>query len=249
MDTRRALSQDPEADCGDAWVEGWSGTSESTASRHEQRLSALVTPALECYPSIHSHSLSLSLPKLSLPNDHSFVAPTPSLHIRQNSIIVKNVNQTYSHLLSILERSDDTKSLAEECDLPEEYSASVEDTVTQYAGTSPTAPATDSDCGDMGETPVQRFKYEKEIHFMARRRLSVPSFGLLPTRTFCDSCNMDVSTRVSMELPRISVWRTLGLLSDMFFCWKEPDALAKYQEILHYCRRCRKLLVRVSPAN
>lgn len=208
MDSRRGQSRDPgnEADCGDAWAEGWSGTSESTASRHEQRLSALVTPALECYPSIHSHSQSMSLPRLSLLTDHSFsVAPTPSLHVRQNSIVVKNVNQTYSHLLSILERSDDTKSLADDCDLAEEYSASVEDTVTQYAGTSPTAPATESDYGDMGETPVQRFKYEKNIHLMARERLSLPSFGLLPTRAFCDRCNMDVSTRVSMELPALPV--------------------------------------------
>lgn len=206
MDTRRVLSQDPgnEADCGDSWADGWSGTSESTASRHEQRLSALVAPALECCPSIHSHSQSLSLPRLALPD--SFTLTTlPSPHVRQNSIIVKNVNQTYSHLLSILERSDDTKSLADDSDLAEEYSASVEDTVTQYAGTTPTAAATESDYGDMGETPMQRFKYEKEIHFMTRKRLSVPSFGLLPTRAFCDGCNMDVSTRVSMELPHLPV--------------------------------------------
>lgn len=180
------MELDSETECRD---EEESGTSESTGSSRGQRMSALIAPALECRPSIHSHSQSLYLPSLPA---------SPCHHLRQSSTIIKNVNQTYSHLLSILERPDDLKSFSS--DFIQEYSLSIEDTLTQYAVTSPTT-GPDSDFGDIVDPPMQRFKYERDIRMLTRK----PSIGLLPVRTYCDRCNTTVSTRVSMELPRMSV--------------------------------------------
>jgi hypothetical protein len=61
---------------------------------------------------------------------------------------------------------------------------------------------TDSEQADLEEIQHQRFKYEREIR-SAKGKLLEQRFGLLPTKTYCDRCEMDVSTRVSMELPKV----------------------------------------------
>lgn len=61
---------------------------------------------------------------------------------------------------------------------------------------------TESEQVDLEEIQQQRFKYEREIR-LAKGKLLEQRFGLLPTRTYCDRCQMDVSTRVSMELPKV----------------------------------------------
>lgn len=65
-------------------------------------------------------------------------------------------------------------------------------------------------------------------------------FGLLPTTAYCDHCRKDVSTRVSVELPGVPQW------SGVFACCVDTDT-ARYQDIRHYCRRCRRLLAAVTP--
>ena len=218
-------------------------------------------------------------------------------HIRQSSIIVKNVNQTYSQMLSIVENPNDSLSsspskaditemasprltavktslreafdqsqgldstkgneagegdskgkprvafaraafhpshalstttnnsvssatevksaltIEDEPELADEYSGSVhaitspdpESKLYEGERTPPTtAVYTDGDHGDTTEADLQqqRFKYEREIR-LARGRLLEQQFGMLPTKTYCDQCQMDVSTRVSMELPKV----------------------------------------------
>jgi hypothetical protein len=68
-------------------------------------------------------------------------------------------------------------------------------------------------------------------------------FGMLPTTAYCDHCKKDVSTRVSVELPGMSPWQSWG---GAFSCCLETDT-ARYQDIRHYCRRCRRLLAAVTP--
>ena len=251
-------------------------------------ISALSPEACKDYLS-HSHSFS-GLPETPIPCTDSRSQLTPeSHHLRQSSIIVKNVNQTYSQMLAIIENPDDSNlsspskgdmielasprmdliktslirafnesagldstneasevevkgrkgkelresravstatngSLGREAKLvgdeeqgvAEEYSGSIrtgshpepiegassyftDERVTQCGLTTAN---TDSEQVDLEEIQHQRFKYEREIR-LAKGKLLEQRFGLLPTRTYCDRCQMDVSTRVSMELPKV----------------------------------------------
>lgn len=241
----------------------------------------------------HSHSFSgLTETPIQYTDSHtrstSQLTPEPcTRHLRQSSIIVKNVNQTYSQMLAIIENPDDSVlSSPSKCDMIElgsphldtiktsllraftessgldstneasevevkrrkvqgvadsravstatngslvrdgrayvdedlsvadEYSGSIhpsshpepiEVTSSYFTEEKPTqCGTTESDQTDIEEIQQQRFKYEREIR-KAKGKLVEQRFGLLPTKTYCDRCQMDVSTRVSMELPKVPV--------------------------------------------
>ena len=91
-----------------------------------------------------------------------------------------------------------------------------------------------------------RFKYEAKIK---AERAVREHFGMLPTTAYCEHCRSDVSTRVSLELPKFPSWKGWCLARELLSCCSEPDVLPRYQDIRHYCRRCRRLLAEVTPGH
>jgi len=78
--------------------------------------------------------------------------------------------------------------------------------------------------------------------------LSLPSLGATPTKAFCPACQKQVVTLVTYCQPRLPVyalfrWEKLCELGSWMQCCKK---LEKGQDVLHECRRCGRLLARVS---
>jgi len=64
------------------------------------------------------------------------------------------------------------------------------------------------------------------------------SFGVLPTRTFCESCKKQVGTRVKIETPKTPFWKKIC-------CSGYYNAIGPNEEITHLCRECGKLVAKV----
>lgn len=77
------------------------------------------------------------------------------------------------------------------------------------------------------------------LQHTAQMRSTRNQVGILPTTIYCSQCQLDVSTRVSVELPEYKCWETLSCCTDL--------AAPRYQDVRHYCRRCRALLVAFQP--
>ncbi|OMJ66630.1 hypothetical protein SteCoe_36465 [Stentor coeruleus] len=65
-------------------------------------------------------------------------------------------------------------------------------------------------------------------------------YGIIPSKYWCMKCKEDVISDVKMNLPTLSVWNRLCCNS----CYSPND---KFQEIIHKCPRCKKLLEKFTP--
>lgn len=86
--------------------------------------------------------------------------------------------------------------------------------------------------------PPSDFKAVR-VQYTAQMRSSRSQVGVLPTTTYCSQCQLDVSTRVSVELPGYTCLESWSCCTDL--------AAPRYQDVRHYCRTCRALLVAFQP--
>lgn len=81
----------------------------------------------------------------------------------------------------------------------------------------------------------------KEVRraYITQMRTHRDQIGVLPITAYCPKCQSDVSTRVSVDLPGFLCWETWSCCTDL--------STPRYQDVKHYCRRCRSLLAEFQP--
>mmetsp|Transcript_32797 Transcript_32797/g.57098 ORF Transcript_32797/g.57098 Transcript_32797/m.57098 type:complete len:261 (+) Transcript_32797:41-823(+) len=80
------------------------------------------------------------------------------------------------------------------------------------------------------------FNYETQVHISGT--FCTGSFGITSTKAFCMRCNREVVTRVTVQMAKVPFWKAI--------CCSDPASLNKYQEIIHYCAKCRHLIARIT---
>lgn len=78
--------------------------------------------------------------------------------------------------------------------------------------------------------------------------MTLPSLGATPTKAFCPACQKQVVTLVSYCQQRMPVyaldrWEKLWEIGSWMQCCKKME---KGQDVVHECRRCGRMLARVS---
>ena len=96
-------------------------------------------------------------------------------------------------------------------------------------------------------TSIEEEESEKPKRNTDESDREMPGLSILPSRVFCPNCLTTVSTTVELHLPSLS-WQVFCLLSNCSSCLPQAeDDFLGYQEIRHHCRRCKRLLTRISP--
>jgi hypothetical protein len=67
----------------------------------------------------------------------------------------------------------------------------------------------------------------------------------LPNRVYCNKCETDVYTIVTFQITQPSIWNSFEALLQSFRCC-ENKISKQYQELIHTCSKCKKILAKIS---
>lgn len=66
-----------------------------------------------------------------------------------------------------------------------------------------------------------------------------------PNLLFCPTCKADTYTEISFKIQELGFFESIKFFFQAIKCCGEPNSLSRYQEVVHTCRKCKKILARV----
>jgi hypothetical protein len=157
-----------------------------------------------------------------------------SKHLKQSSIVEKNVKNTYSGILDGLKNSS----------LGKISEVSYEESQKENRKDSKQASVLESQTILSDMSKKVEGKVKKPINAI-QNSLRGSTFALT-NRIFCMKCCTEVFTEVNYQMKTMSVWGSIGFFLEAIKCCGEPRMMSRYQELVHTCKNCGTIVARIS---
>lgn len=161
-----------------------------------------------------------------------------SKHLKQSSMVEKNVKNNYSGLLEGLKNSS----------LGKISEVSYEDSQKENRE--------EGKKGNLGHSVMESQTVSEEASRKVEVKVKKPINGVysslrnstfaLTNRIFCMKCCAEVYTDVHYQMKNMNFWGSVGFFLEAIKCCGEPRMMSRYQELVHSCKNCGTVVARIS---
>ena len=71
--------------------------------------------------------------------------------------------------------------------------------------------------------------------------------GILPRKLYCQKCEMDTTTVVSLKMPTLPFWKVMCCIGSVAETCSDFENIDKYQEFQHRCKKCKVIIAKAQP--
>ena len=157
-------------------------------------------------------------------------------HLKQSSMVEKNVKNNYSGILEGFKN----------CSLGKISEASYEESQKENLKENPSKQVSVLESQTvLSDLSKKMEKQVKKPITGIQNSLRVSTFALT-NRIFCMKCCEEVYTDVNYQMKNMSIFGSIGFFLEAIKCCGEPRMMSRYQELVHKCKNCGTIVARIS---
>ncbi|OMJ74364.1 hypothetical protein SteCoe_26719 [Stentor coeruleus] len=170
-------------------------------------------------------------------------------HLKQSSVVEKNVKNNYQGLLNGLKGTSLGKisEVSYEDSQKENQNESKRSQLELENGSKNPSFIDQESHSVLTENPKKKTetKQKKQVIGNTHTSLRNSTFALA-NRIFCLKCSAEVYTNVNYQMKKMNLWGSIGFFFEAVKCCGEPRLLSRYQELVHTCKNCGSIVARIS---